>query len=99
MARSRSGVQAPGRSKPPWLKPNRPPGVEEAPAGSPDIRRLIAPFGRTGYVGNDHFEPGSVTVLRIFHAREDRQRQPPPSVDLADPIRYRLLARATEFQP
>jgi plasmid stabilization system protein ParE len=43
-----------------------------APAGSPDIRRLIAPFGRTGYVVIYHFEPGSVTVLRIFHAREDR---------------------------
>lgn len=41
--------------------------------GSPDVRQLITPFGQAGYVVIYHFEPGSVTILRIFHTLEDRE--------------------------
>lgn len=36
-------------------------------------RQLFVVFGRAGYVIQYEVTPSVVTVLRIFHAREDRQ--------------------------
>ena len=40
--------------------------------GDSGERELLAPFGRDGYVIQYLVEGRRVTVLRIFHAREDR---------------------------
>ena len=44
-----------------------------APTGVPSTRRLFVPFGRAGYVVVYLVEPDTVTILRMFHALEDRQ--------------------------
>jgi plasmid stabilization system protein ParE len=42
-------------------------------ARSPDgLRELFVPFGRAGYVIQYVVDPDQVTVLRIFHSREER---------------------------
>ncbi len=48
--------------------------VAPAPAGSrPDVRDLPVAFGASGYVIRYQVLPGEVRILRIWHAREDRQ--------------------------
>jgi plasmid stabilization system protein ParE len=45
------------------------------PSGTPNVRELIVPFGRSGYVLRyAHREQGGeVVVLRIWHGREARE--------------------------
>ena len=42
------------------------------PTGVENVRELIVPFGRYGYVVIYLVEQDAIAVLRIFHALEDR---------------------------
>lgn len=42
------------------------------PTGVPFVRELHVPFGRHGYVAIYLVDADHVTILRIFHALEDR---------------------------
>lgn len=45
-----------------------------APAGSrPDVRDLPVAFGASGFLIRYQVLPGEVRILRLWHAREDRQ--------------------------
>jgi plasmid stabilization system protein ParE len=42
------------------------------PTNVEDVRKLFVRFGRGGYIIVYVVQPDTVTVLRLFHVREDR---------------------------
>jgi toxin ParE1/3/4 len=50
------------------------------PSGTPNVRELIVPFGRSGYVLRYAYrrQLDEVVVLHLWHARETREPDQPP---------------------
>lgn len=65
----------------------------------PGVTEWPVRFGHSGYIVRYLVERDTVTASASTTRAKTGRPDPFHKVDLADPIRYRLLARATEFQP